>query len=49
MRRRRRKKRTEEEEDEVRELSSNVMILTISMPKMLDERLTTIRSLGILN
>ena len=45
MRRRREKKRTEEEEeDEDRELSSNVMILTISMPKMLDERLTPIRS-----
>ena len=45
MRMRREKKRTEEEEeDEDRELSSNVMILTISMPKMLDERLTPIRS-----
>ena len=45
MRRRREKKRNEEEEeDEDRELSSNVMILTISMPKMLDERLTPIRS-----
>ena len=40
MRRRRRKKRTEEEEeeDEVRELSYNVMILTISMPNSQDVR-----------